>query len=399
MTLKEVITKKAIELRQEIVDFERELIRIPSPNPPGEYQAISRCVAKKLKEIGFEVNIVPSKPEKPNVIGRLKGTAGKPVLIHCGHLDTVPVGGGWTVDPYEALIRDGKIYGRGAYDAKARIVVYVMAAKVIKEAGFRLRGDLIECHTVDEETGGRDGAGYCAKESYLKGDMAILEGRQDEIWFAECGHLTLRIGTLGEAAHAMYPWLGVSAIEKMTDVLVGLRKLQEELKARMSKIPGLSYSTINVGTIGGGSKSNVLADRCSIDVDVRVIPEVDVDEVIRKIEGILEALRKSDPKFKAELEVLMKALPSVTPADTPMIKVIQKVSREVLGFEPKAVGLHATSDGEYFREEGIPTIHWGVGTGKNRAHGADEFIEIDDLVNLTAAHAIVAMELLGYEAT
>ena len=80
-----------------------------------------------------------------------------------------------------------------------------------------------------------------------------------------------------------------------------------------------------------------------------------------------------------------------------MIGIIKRISQGVLGFEPKAVGLHADSDGKFFRKQGIPAIHWGVGTAKNRAHGADEFIEIEDLVNLSATHALVSMEFLGYE--
>ena len=171
MDVKNVIIQKTAELRQEIIDFERELVRTPSPNPPGEYEQISKCVAEKLKEIGYDVEIVKSRPEKPNVIGRLKGSSGTPSLITCAHLDAVPEGGGWTFDPYEAVIKDGKIFGRGAYDAKARITVYVMAAKVIKEAGFRLKGDLVGCFTVDEETGGEDGARYCGQKGRLKGDI------------------------------------------------------------------------------------------------------------------------------------------------------------------------------------------------------------------------------------
>jgi succinyl-diaminopimelate desuccinylase len=397
MDIKKIILQKATELRQEIIDFERELVRTPSPNPPGEYEKISKCVAGKLQEIGYDVEMVKSRPEKPNVIGRLKGTTGTPSLITCAHLDAVPEGSGWTVDPYEAVMKDGKIFGRGAYDAKARITVYVMAAKLIREAGFRLKGDLIGCFTVDEETGGYDGARYCGQQGYLKADMAILEGRQDEIWYAESGHATIRIGVKGQSAHAMYPWLGISAIDKMTDVLIVLRKLQKKLKRKTSDIPGLSYSTINVGTINGGDKSNMLADRCSIDVDIRVIPEVDIDEVIGTITEMLEMQKKEDPNFIAEMEILMKAEPTATQPDTPIIDTIKRVSGKVLGFEPKAVGLHATSDGKYFRKEGIPTIHWGVGTSANLAHGADEHINIEDLINLAAAHALVYMDFLGYE--
>jgi succinyl-diaminopimelate desuccinylase len=393
----DAILKKAREMRQEMIDFERELVRIPSPTFPGEFRQIAKCVADKLKKIGFEVNIVGIKPEKPNVIGRLKGIVGKPILTNNAHLDVVPPGDGWTVDPYEAVVKDGKIYGRGAFDAKARIVVYIMAAKAIQEAGFRLKGDLIHNFTVDEEIGGKEGAGYCAEKGFLKGDVAIIEGFHDEVWYAESGHMILRITVFGESAHAMYPWLGVSAIEKMTYVLNSLLKLQEELKEKKSKIPLLSYSTINVGIIQGGDKSNMLASRCSIDVDIRVIPELDGDEVLSKINGILEDLKKSDPKFKSEMEILNKADPTMSSSDTPVIAIIQRVVKQVLGFEPNVGGLHATSDAEYYREKGIPTVHWGVGTKRNKGHGADEFIEIEDLVNLTAAHALVNMEFLGYE--
>lgn len=397
--VREVILNKTREMAEEIIDFERSLIKIPSPNPPGEYQKISECIANKLRSIGFDVDIVSCKPEKPNVIGRLKGSTGTPVLIDNAHMDTVPVGGGWTVDPYTAVVKEGKIFGRGAYDAKARITVYVMSAQIIKEAGFHLKGDLINSFTVDEETGGDDGSGYCTKVGRISGDMAILEGPQNEIWFAESGHITLRIMVSGKSAHAMNPSLGTNAIDKMTDVLIELRKYQQEMKGEKSAIPGLTHSTLNVGVIKGGDKSNMLADQCSIDVDLRIIPEIDVDEVINRVNGIIEDLGKKDPHFKAEIEVLMKAEPSVTNGDLPVIEIIRRVSREVTGSEPKVVGLNATSDGKFFRKLGIPTIHWGVGTSSNRAHGADEFINIEDLINLTAAHALVNMEYLGYEKT
>jgi len=393
----ERIREKVLEMREEIIYFEQELVKIPSPNPPGDYQAISKAVADKLKTIGFEISVVGRTPEKANVVGKLNGTIGKPVLIHCAHLDTVPPGVGWTVDPYGAAIKMGKIFGRGAYDAKARIVVYIMAAKAIQETGFHLKGNLIGYYTADEETGGVDGAAYLAQAGHLKGDVAICEGRQDEIWFAESGHVTLRIDVYGEAAHAMYPSLGISAIDKMTDLLAELSKLRRDLKRKKSKIPGLTCSTINVGTIRGGQKANMLADQCSIDVDVRIIPESDVDEIMERIGGILNKLKKGDPQFRADLQVLMRAEPSMSPRNLPIIKSIQKIGGAIMGAEPQPVGLHADSDGKYFRKAGTEAIHWGVGTAKNRGHAADEFIEIEDLLNLTSAHALVAMDFLGFE--
>ncbi len=396
-TVRDAIVNKAKEMRQEIIDLERDLIRHPSPNPPAEYQEISKFLADKLNSIGFEVNVVSCKPEKPNIIARLKGTHGKPVLIDCAHMDTVPVGGGWTVDPYEAMVKNGKIYGRGAYDAKARITVYMMAAKVIKEAGYALKGDLINCFTVDEETGGHEGSGYCVKPEYVAGDVAILEGPHSEIWYAESGHLTLRVHVIGKSAHAMYPWLGTNAIHKMTDVLIALRGYQKELAKVRSTVPGLTFSTINVGKIVGGDKSNMLADSCSIDIDIRVIPESDHNDVIKKVQGILEDLKQKDSEFTARMDILKNAPPSASSPDLPIIDIIRKVSKSVIDSEPKVVGLNATSDGKTFRRIGIPTIHWGIGTPDNRAHGVDEFVNIEDLIHLTAAHALVNMEFLGYE--
>jgi succinyl-diaminopimelate desuccinylase len=394
---KDAILKTARELSQDIINFERELIRRPSPNPPGEYQVISQFIADKLSTLGFDVNIVSCKPEKPNIIAKLKGTYGKPVLIDCAHMDTVPVGGGWTVDPYEAIIKDGEIYGRGAYDAKARITVYVMATQLIKEAGYTLKGDLINCFTVDEETGGHEGSGYCVSADHIAGDVAILEGPHTEIWYAESGHLTLRIHVPGISAHAMYPWLGTNAIHLMTDVLVELREYQKALENIKSSVPGLTNSTINIGKITGGEKSNMLADSCSIDIDIRVIPEVDQNDVIDRVKQILEKLQRKDAKFQAKMDILKNAPPSASSPDLPIISIIKEVSKEIIASEPKVVGLNATSDGKTFRRIGIPAIHWGVGTPDNRAHGIDEFINIDDLINLTAAHALVNMEYLGYE--
>jgi succinyl-diaminopimelate desuccinylase len=178
---------------------------------------------------------------------------------------------------------------------------------------------------------------------------------------------------------------------------VALGGFREDLKKKASSIPGLKYSTLNIGVIKGGEKSNMLADSCTIDVDLRIIPELNVEEILKEIERILEELREEDASFSSKMEVIMKAEPSVTPSDLPIIQSIMHIGKDILGFEPKPVGLQATSDGKYFRKKGIPTIHWGVGTEKNRAHGPDEHIEIEDLLNLTAAHALVAIDYLGYE--
>lgn len=142
--LKDKISQIVDESAEEVLELTKELVRIPSRNPPGEYERISKFIADKLKDIGFDVTVVRSKPTKPNVIARLKGVTGKPTLMYSSHMDTVPEGSGWTVDPFGATTKEGKIFGRGSLDAKSRIAVYIMAAKTLLDAGLTLKGDLLE---------------------------------------------------------------------------------------------------------------------------------------------------------------------------------------------------------------------------------------------------------------
>ena len=153
----------------EIVEFLQDLIRIPTVNPPGEnYRACAELIGTRLHEFGYDVTYIEAegRPEhterhpRVNVLGVLRNAPARALLHFNGHFDVVPVGDGWTVDPFSAIVQDGKIYGRGATDQKAGIAASIYAIEAIRRAGVRLRGAVEQSGTVDEESGGFAGMAF-----------------------------------------------------------------------------------------------------------------------------------------------------------------------------------------------------------------------------------------------
>ncbi|HZR24638.1 MAG TPA: M20/M25/M40 family metallo-hydrolase, partial [Vicinamibacterales bacterium] len=147
----------------EIVEYTRALVRIPTVNPPGEeYDACAHFIGDDLQRRGFDVEYIAAdgRPEhtplhpRINVVGARPGAARGPVVHFNGHFDVVPAGDGWTLDPFAAVVRDGRIYGRGVCDMKAGIAASVFAAEAIRRAGVATRGTIEISGTVDEESGG-----------------------------------------------------------------------------------------------------------------------------------------------------------------------------------------------------------------------------------------------------
>jgi acetylornithine deacetylase/succinyl-diaminopimelate desuccinylase family protein len=395
MTLADRVLGVVDEMQGEIVELEQALNRIPSVT--GDYGAISKYLRAYLEGMGFECDFI-GKDGKPNVVGRLRGTTGTPRLALISHQDTVPAGPGWTVDPFGGDFRDGRIYGRGATDPNASNVVYLAAARALGKAGVRLKGDLVEAFTVDEEIGGADGSGYLTEGNHVDVDMAIAEGRNNVIWRGYSGHMRFLIVSKGKAAHGNAPWLGDNAISRMMAVMNGLERYQEELAQQRSGTAGLSYTTLLVGRINGGVAPNVVPDRCEISLDVRVIPEHDVNDVEARIREIIARVEATSPQYPFEIQQQLKARSTVVPEDHVLVRSLQRSIKRVRGQEVPVVVYHAAGDARFYMYRGIPAICYGAGdSAKNKIHGADEFVEASDLVEGTKALALAVMDLLGVE--
>jgi succinyl-diaminopimelate desuccinylase len=188
----------------ELVEFLQEIVRIPTENPPGRnYPECAKAIGRKMEKAGLDVQYVdvpdgllpvlaPHGEALPrsSVVGRLPGSSDRPLLHFTGHYDVAPAGDGWSVDPYVATIREGKIYGRGSSDQKSGIAAQVFAIMALRKAGLDLKGTIVSSATPDEETGGFAGLGHR-------------------------GTLWLEVETGGRQSHGSIPSEGINAIDRM----------------------------------------------------------------------------------------------------------------------------------------------------------------------------------------
>jgi succinyl-diaminopimelate desuccinylase len=384
--------KAAVEARlDETVRFLQEMIRIPSENPPGRYEAIAARVEAELRRAGLTAETIRTpelvlrelglEPPRLNVVGHLAGTGGGKTLIFNAHLDTVPVSNreAWRCDPFAAEVVDGVIYGRGAADSKARLAGYLAAIRAIRDLGIPLRGDVLYTATADEETGGLAGPGYLVKAGLLRGDYAIVEGRCASVAYAMCGVLHAAVTTTGKAVHARNPEEGVNAIYRMVPLIARLERYHAELRARKTDIPGIPAPTCSVGTIAGGVKTNVIPDRCTITVDRRVVPGEDPAQVWNGLRDVVAAAA-GEAGHEAAVEQLLFAEPHLSDPDSVLVRSLVAHATAYRGAPVPVVGSTGFGDARFFCNLlKIPTANYGPGRDGTGAHAVNEHVYIEDL--------------------
>lgn len=404
----------------EIVDFTSALIRVPTVNPPGEaYDDCARLIGARLAACGFEVEYVTAEgrpehtPARPrvNVVGLRRGRRARPLLHLNGHFDVVPAGEGWTVDPFGGLVRDGRIYGRGACDMKAGIAAAVYAAEAVRRAGAPLAGSIEVSGTVDEESGGFAGVAWLAETGRLSAgrvDYAIIPEplNVDRICVGHRGVYWFEIETRGRIGHGSMPFLGVSAIEHMGRVLDRFhRELLPALAARTTGVPvvppGARHATLNINGIAGGQpvdgmQTPCVADVCRAVFDRRFLLEEGFDRAKAEIEDLMARVAADTPAFEYALKDLMVVHPVRTPDGSPLVSSLERHVRQVLGRPASQVASPGTYDHKHMdRIGGIRhCVAYGPGI-LDLAHQPDEWCGVDDLVNATKVLALTILDLVG----
>jgi succinyl-diaminopimelate desuccinylase len=405
-------------LRDELVEFARELVRIPTVNPPGDaYDTCARALGERLRRSGFEIDYVPAdgRPEhtalhpRINVVGTRRGS-GRGRVVHLnGHLDVVPPGAGWTVDPFEGLVRDGRIYGRGACDMKAGIAAAVYAAEAIRRAGVSLPGAIDISGTVDEESGGLAGVAWLAETRRLTAagtDFVIIPEplSPDRICVGHRGVYWFQVTTRGRTAHGSMPFLGVNAIEHMGIVLEAFRtELVPRLVARTTSAPVVPeearHPTFNINGIAGGQpitgpQTPCVADVCRAIFDRRFLVEEGFESARREIASLLDRTARGAGGFEYELTDVMVVHPVRTPDDSPLVTILGRAVQAVLGRPATIVASPGTYDHKHVdRIAGIRNcVAYGPGI-LDLAHQPDEWCGIDDLVNATKVLALAVCDL------
>jgi len=374
------------------VEFLQKLLQTRSANPPGEEMEAARLVDDWMKRMGLEAQVIPIEGARANALGRLPGRGTKPPLLFSGHLDTVPPGESpWKYDPYSGEIAGDRIYGRGASDMKGGLVAMIMAAGALAQARVPLAGDLLIGATADEEAGTL-GARHLVESGAIDQITGVVIGEPSDlsVYIAEKGAFWLEVSTRGKTAHGAMPELGINAILQMNQVLSRLPKLRFEYKRHRL----LGKPSLNIGTISGGIKTNVVPDGCKITVDIRTVPGQDHLGILKQVETLLIELRSSHPDFQGEVKIVNDRPPLETPPQDPLVKVALRASRAVTGQPQKRRGVMYYTDGVAFVPKlKIPMVICGPGKA-GLAHQPDEYVELPKVHAAARIYAQIAWEML-----
>lgn len=408
--------------RAALVALARDLVRIPTLNPPGlNYRELCEFLAARLSS-GFEVELIrahgaPGDCEahpRWNLIAHRQGARPGACVHFNSHHDVVEVGHGWTRDPFGAEIEGDRLYGRGACDMKGGLAASVIAAEAFLAVRPDFAGRLEISATADEESGGYGGVAYLAGQGrFAHVDHVLIPEplHKDRICLGHRGVWWAEIETKGRIAHGAMPFLGDSAIRHMGALLAEIEERLYPLLARrvtaMPVVPeGARQSTLNINSIHGGETepepgstglpAPCVADRCRIVIDRRFLIEEDLAEVKAELRGLAEGLAGTRPGFAFEIRDLFEVQPTMTDRAAPVVRSTAAAIERVLARPAEYVVSPGTYDQKHIDRIGKLKNCIAYGPGLlHLAHQPDEWVGIEDMLDSARVMALVLADLLG----
>ncbi|MEN0086873.1 MAG: acetylornithine deacetylase/succinyl-diaminopimelate desuccinylase family protein [Pseudomonadota bacterium] len=405
----------------DLVAFTQALVRIPTTNPPGEnYTPCAELLGDRLKASGFEVEYIRAEGTpgdtdrfpRINVIGRREGSGPGPCVHFNSHIDVVLAGQGWTMDPFGAEVRDGRVYGRGTCDMKGGLAASVIAAEAFIAQFPDFPGAIEISGTVDEESGGYGGVAYLAEKGFFskpRVDHVIIPEplNKDRVCLGHRGHWSARIETHGRIAHGSMPFLGDCAVRHMGAVLDAFEKeLFPKLASKFTCMPvvpeGAKQSTMNINSIHGGEEesheglpAHNVPDSCRVTIDRRYLIEETLDEVQGEVTGLLDRLQRERPNFSYDISDINQIDPLMTDEGAPVPQALRSAVQDVLGVTPEWVISPGSYDQKHIARLGHLTDCVAYGPGiLDLAHQPDEYVEIADMVDSAKVMALALHRLL-----
>ncbi|MDP3042222.1 MAG: M20 family metallopeptidase [Candidatus Omnitrophota bacterium] len=369
--------------RKRLVRTIQKLISLDSQNPPGDERKIAGFVGKYLKDLGLKIKTYTFSNKRVNVLAVLPGEKRLKSLLLTPHLDTVPAGASWKTSALRAKIIGNRIYGLGATDCKGNLASALEAISAIVEDGIKLDYDLIFAATADEESGSTLGLLPLLERKLLKADAAVVLDADDfEIVITQKGLMHLSVRVAGKKAHGAYPWLGVNAIDLAAKIIIDLKtKHKHYVKNKYLRAP-----SINVGTIKGGDKVNVVSDWCEFELDFRFLPGSSEKEILRSLRKIIT---KYTGNYKIKIQGIQQ--PYYIDPGHPLVSSLVSAMKS-LKIKPRISGSEGATVITFFKKMNIPAIATGFGT-EGCAHTADEYACLDNLYN---GAQVLAAFLKGY---
>ncbi|WP_327633802.1 M20 family metallopeptidase [Kribbella sp. NBC_00482] len=375
-----------------LVRITQDLVRAPGQNPPGEEAATVAALTAAGRQLGLDVSTSPVEPGRDNVSITLAG-GNDPGLLLLGHTDVVPVGDGWTVDPYGGLLRDGRIYGRGTSDMKGGLAASLAALAALR--GTTLSGPVELAAVVDEEETGKGIRAFIATDEQLSRYAGCITAEPTDLQtiVAARGDSYLQVAVHGRASHAGNPDGGANAIYGAAAVVAEIERLHKELAAVPH--PLLGPATWSVGQINGGTGGSIVPADCVIVADRRLLPGESPAEVLADLGRRVAALHLEDRGLTVELAMPMEMPAFETPEDTDLVRITEAARFDAGGPPLPLAGWTAACDGGYIaRDLGVPVVVLGPGSVTTQAHRADESVAVAELVTAARAYALTALRLL-----
>jgi succinyl-diaminopimelate desuccinylase len=399
--------------RNELIGFLQGFVRQKSPNPPGDTRAVAAYIRSFLEARGLQHRIISPHPEMPNIVASFECPRPGRHLVLNGHIDVFPVaddGAGWTRDPWGGEIIDGKIYGRGVADMKCGTTASIFTYAYLSQLKDRLKGRLTLTAVSDEETFGPYGARYLMEHHPEVHGDALLNGEPSSpysVRFGEKGPLWLEFTVHTPGAHGAYTHASKSATKTAMALAGALERLVEiepQLsdnvaraidagRATMDRAMGTGAGaivdkvTLNIGTIKGGAKVNMVPSSATFEADIRLPLGVTRERVLTEVEKILREFPE------ATMKETNCNLPSWVDPDCEIIQIVQKNVQELKGYRPQAIVSLGGTDARLWRYRNIQSCVYGP-----FPHGMgsyDEHVEIEEFLHIVRTHALSAYDFLA----
>jgi acetylornithine deacetylase len=398
-----------------VVDLASDMIRIPSFK--NEETPIARWLADYFTQRGYEVELQEVEPGRFQVLARLKGTGGGKSMMFNGHTDIDPLALGWKHDPWEPTVEGDRLYGAGVMNMKGGDASMISAAEAIRKAVVKLPGDILIALVVGELQGGV-GTVYMLQQG-IRTDAAIVPEPfgADAVVTTHSGVTEMAISTVGYSRHITDRTGAVDAIEQMMKAIPAIKATKFRPNTH-SGLPALPL--INVGVIIGGrgrehdlKGPNFTSDYCTVLVDVRFPPGQSAETVEADIRTSLDALAAEDPTFRYEIEQPLPARfgalsvvmpPTDIPLDQPLVGSVLRHYREVVGRDPKNVGVslpmsYAGNDTAHLWQAGISCLLFGPSGGWDESPDEpDQYISISEMVTCAKVMALTALDICSQPA-
>ncbi len=397
--------------RTQLIEFLQGFVRAKSPNPPGDTREAAQVITDYLGRHGLPHRVIAPQEMMPNVVGTFECAMPGRHLVLNGHIDCFPVGEGhgWTQDPWGGAIVDGKLYGRGVADMKTGTTASIMTYRLLHRIKDRLKGRLTLTCVSDEETFGPWGARYLMEHHPEVHGDCLLNGEPGSpysIRFGEKGPLWLEFTVRTPGAHGAYTHYSKSAtkialqlahdLEAVTliepRVSDNVRTALEQGRATVDKAMGsgaadtVSAVTLNVGTIRGGLKVNMVPGECVFETDIRLPVGVEKQQVLDAVAGVL----KRYPE--ATMRETQFSPPSWCDPNGEMVEILQSNVRALKGFTPVPIVSLGGTDARLWRYRGVPAYVYGPfprGMGST-----DEHVEIEEFLHVVRVHVLSAYDYL-----